>query len=160
MVGVGLFRHEDTIHAQGDISKDGVTKIVDAVGALGIVGIRGGGQISTQAQVPMRWIGHAHFDFESEGIEIVIIVRAGDGKRDGLDARQGRLKFHLPGRFVPVIHIRHVKQVEPHVADCPRRSTSSPFYSSSGLVKICDGKGRRKGSVGKIDLYTFFQPAE
>ena len=41
MVGVALFRHEDPIHAQGDISKDGVSKIVDAIGVPGIVGIGG-----------------------------------------------------------------------------------------------------------------------
>ena len=73
MVGVALFGHEDAIHAQGDISKDGVSKIVDAVGVPGIVGI-GVGQIGDQPIIPSRWIGQAYFDFESEGIGIVIIV--------------------------------------------------------------------------------------
>ena len=73
MVGVALLSHEDRIHAQGDISKDGVTKIVDAVGVSGIVGI-GVGQIGFQSCIPSRWIRQAHFDFESEGIGIVIIV--------------------------------------------------------------------------------------
>ena len=105
MVGVALFRHEDSIHAQGDISKDGVTEIVDAVRALGIVGIGGGGQIGTQSCIPSRWICQAHFDFESEGIGIVIIVEAWNGEGDGLDARQGGLKLHLPRGFVPIITI-------------------------------------------------------
>ena len=39
MVGVGLFSHEDAIHAHGDISKDGVTEIVDAVNMSAFVGI-------------------------------------------------------------------------------------------------------------------------
>ena len=73
MVGVALFSHEDTIHAQGHISKDGVTKIVDAVGVSGIVGI-GVRQIGFQSCIPIRRIRQAHFDFESEGIGIVIIV--------------------------------------------------------------------------------------
>ena len=68
-----LFSHEDPIHAHGDISKDGVTEIVDAVGVSGIVGI-GVGQIGFQSCIPSRWIRQAHFDFESEGIGIVIIV--------------------------------------------------------------------------------------
>ena len=108
MVGVALFRHEDSIHAQGDISKDGVTEIVDAVGISGIVGIRGI-EISLQAKIPSRWIRQAHFDFESERIGIVIIVGAWNGEGDGLDARQGGLKLHLPRGFVPIIHIGHVK---------------------------------------------------
>ena len=37
MVGVALFCHEDAIHAQGNISKDGVTEIVDAVDMSGII---------------------------------------------------------------------------------------------------------------------------
>ena len=137
-----------------------MTKIVDAVDVSGIVAIGVGIQFGFQAQVPIRWIGQAHFDFESERIEIVIIARAGNGKRDGLDTHQGGLKFHFPGYFVPVIHIGYVKQAERHAADCSRRSSSSPFYSSSGLVKICDVKSKRKELIGKIDLYTFFQPAE
>ena len=120
MVGVALFPHENAIHAQGDISEDGVPNIVDTVGALGIVGIGGGGQIRTQACIPSRWIRQAHFDFEPEGIGIVIIVGAGNGEGDGLDARQGGLKLHLPRGFVPIIHIGHVKQLERHDANCPR----------------------------------------
>ena len=74
MIGVALFgREDDAIHAQGDISKEGVTKIVDAVGVPGIVGI-GGSQIGFQSEIPIRGIGQAHFDFEPEGIGIVIIV--------------------------------------------------------------------------------------
>ena len=111
MVGVALFRHEDPIHAHGDISKDGLPKIVDAVGVSGIVGI-GDGQIGHQPIVPSCWICQAHFDFESEGIGIVIIVGAWNGEGDGLDACQGRLKLHLPRGFVPIIHIGHVKQTE------------------------------------------------
>ena len=130
MVGVALFGHEDSIHAQGDISKDGVTEIVDAVGVPGIVGI-GVGQIGLQSFIPSRWIGQAYFDFESEGIGIVIIVGARNGERDGLDARQGGLKLHLPRGFVPIIHIGHVKQLERHGADCPCGLTSPPFYTLS-----------------------------
>ena len=118
MVGVALFCHEDAIHAHGDISKDGVTEIVDAVGALGIVGIGVGGQIGTQSIVPSGRISQAYFDFEAERIGIVIIVRAWNGEGDGLDARQGGLKFHLPRGFVPIIHIGHVKQTERHDANC------------------------------------------
>ena len=131
MVGVALFRHEDPIHAQGDISKDGVSKIVDAVRALGIVGIRRCGQISAQPIIPSGWIGQTDFDFESEGIGIVIIVGARDGERDGLDTRQGGLKLHLPRGFVPIIHIGHVKQLERHDAVCPWGSTESSFYTFS-----------------------------
>ena len=131
MVGVALFCHEDSIHAQGDISKDGVTEIVDAVRALGIVGIGGTSQIGTQSCIPSRWICQAHFDFESEGIGIVIIFGAWNGEGDGLDARQGRLKFHFPRGFVPIIHIGHVKQLERHDAVCPRCSTASSFYTLS-----------------------------
>ena len=130
MVGVALFGHEDSIHAQGDISKDGVTEIVDAVGVPGIVGI-GVGQIGLQSFILSRWIGQAYFDFESEGIGIVIIVGARNGERDGLDARQGGLKLHLPRGFVPIIHIGHVKQLERHGADCPCGLTSPPFYTLS-----------------------------
>ena len=108
MVGVALFCHEDSIHAQGDISKDGVTEIVDAVGVSGIVGIRGV-EISLQAKIPSRWICQAHFDFESEGIGVVIIVGAWNGEGDGLDACQGGLKLHILRGFVPIIHIGHVK---------------------------------------------------
>ena len=130
MVGVALFGHEDAIHAQGHISKDGVTKIVDAVVVSGIVAI-GVGQIGFQSLIPSRRIGQAHFDLKPEFVEIVIVVRGRDGKRDGLYARQGRLKHHVPGRFVPVIHLGHIKQIERHDADCPRRLTACPFYTVS-----------------------------
>ena len=159
MVGVALFRHEDPIHAQGDISKDGVTEIVDAVGVSGIVGI-GVGQIGFQSCIPSRWIRQAHFDFESEGIGIVIIVGAWNGEGDGLDARQGGLKLHLPRGFVPIIHIGHVKQLERHDAVCPRCSTASSFYTFSHSVPIMDGMSGWKGAVRKIDLDAFFQLAE
>ena len=39
MVGITLFSHEDSIHAHVNISKDGVAKIVDALGVSGIVSI-------------------------------------------------------------------------------------------------------------------------
>ena len=130
MVGVALFGHEDAIHAQGHISKDGVTNIVHAVGVFGIVAI-GVSQIGFQYLIPSRRIRQAHFDLKSEFVEIVIIVRGRDGKRDGLYARQGGLKHHVPGRFVPVIHLGHIKQIERHDADCPRRLTACPFYRVS-----------------------------
>ena len=63
-----------------------MTEIVDAVGALGIVGIGDGGQIGTQSSIPSGRIGQAHFDFEAERIGIVIIVGAWNGKGDGLNA--------------------------------------------------------------------------
>ena len=56
MVGVALFGHEDYIHAHVKISKDGVTKIVDAVGVSGIVGI-GVGQDRFQSLIPSSRIG-------------------------------------------------------------------------------------------------------
>ena len=115
MVGVALFGHEDSIHAHVKISKDGVTKIVDAVGVSGIVGI-GVGQIGFQSLIPSRRIGETYFDLKSEFIKNVIIVRGRDGKRDGSRACQGGLKGHVPGGFVPVIHIRHIKQIELHDA--------------------------------------------
>ena len=130
MVGVALFGHEDAIHAQGHISKDGVTKIVDAVVVSGIVAI-GVGQIGFQSLIPSRRIGQVHFDLKPEFVEIVIVLRGRDGKRDGLYARQGRLKHHVPGGFVPVIHLGHIKQIERHDADCPRRLTACPFYTVS-----------------------------
>ena len=95
MVGVALFRHEDPIHAQGDISKDGVSKIVDAIHMSRFVAI-GDEQPCIQAGIPSGWIGQTDFDFESEGIGIVIIVGARNGERDGLDTCQGGLKLHLP----------------------------------------------------------------
>ena len=130
MVGVALFGHEDSIHAQGDISKDGVPKIVDAVDMSRFVGIRDE-QPCMQACVPSGWIGQADLDFEAEGIGIVIIVGARNGERDGLDTRQGGLKLHLPRGFVPIIHIGHVKQLERHATVCPWGLTSSPFYTFS-----------------------------
>ena len=51
MIGVALFGHEDAIHTHVDISKDGVGKIVDAVGVSGIVGI-GVSQIGFQSWIP------------------------------------------------------------------------------------------------------------
>ena len=88
MVGVALLCHEDTIHAHGDISKDGVPKIVDAVGVSGIVGIRVS-QIGHQPIVPSGRIRQAYFDFEAERIGIVIIVGAWNGEGDGLPVRAG-----------------------------------------------------------------------
>ena len=131
MVGIALFGHEDAIHAQGHISKDGEGKIVNAVGVSGIFGI-GNSQIGFQSLIPSRRIGQAHFDLKPGFVEIVVIVRGRDGKGDGLYSRQGGLKHHVPGRFVPVIHLRHIKQIERHDADCPRRLTACPFYSVSG----------------------------
>ena len=121
MVGVALFSH---------ISKDGVGKIVDAVGVSGIVAI-GVSQVGFQSLIPSRRICQAHFDLKPEFVEIVIIVLGRDGKRDGLYSRQGGLKHHVPGRFVPVIHLGHIKKIERHDADCPGRLTACPFYSVS-----------------------------
>ena len=100
MVGVALFCHEDAIHAHGNVSKDGVTEIVDAVDVSAFVGI-GNEQTSIQSCIPSGGIGQAHFDFEAERIGVVIIVGAWNGEGDGLDARQGGLKLHLPRGFVP-----------------------------------------------------------
>ena len=91
MVGVALLSHEDRIHAQGDISKDGVTKIVDAVGVSGIVSI-GNGQVGFQSLIPTRRICQTYFDLKTEFAEIVVIVRGRDGSR----ACQGGLKRHVP----------------------------------------------------------------
>ena len=159
MVGVALFCHEDPIHAQGDISKDGVGKIVDAVHMSRFVGI-GDEQPCMQACVPSGWIGQAHLDFEAEGIDVVIIIGARNGERNGLNPRQGRLKLHLPRGFVPIIHTGHVKQLERHAAVCPWGSTSSPFYTLSQSIPIMHGMGRGEGAMRKIDLDTFFQSAE
>ena len=87
-----------------------MTKIVDAVGVSGIVAI-GGGQIGFQSLITSRRIRQAHFDLKSEFVEIVIIVRGRDGKRDGLYAPQGGSKHHVPGRFIPVIHLGHIEQI-------------------------------------------------
>ena len=121
------------------ISKDGVTKIIDAVAVSGIVAI-GVGQISFQSLIPSRRIRQAYFDLKPEFVEIVIIVRGRDGKRDGLDAHQGGLKHHVPRRFVLAIHLGHIKQIERHDAHCPRCLTTSPFYSLSGhCPRHCSG---------------------
>ena len=50
MVSVALFGHEHPIHAYVNIAKDGVAKIVDAVGVSGIVGI-GVGQVGFQSLI-------------------------------------------------------------------------------------------------------------
>ena len=113
MIGVGLFGHEHPIHAQVDVSKDGVGKV--AVGVSGIVGI-GVGQIGFEALIPSRRIGQTDFDLKLEFVEIVIIVRGRDGKGDGSRPRQGGLKHHVPGGLVPVIHIGHIIQIERHDA--------------------------------------------
>ena len=102
------------------------------------------------------WIGQTDFDFESEGIGIVIIVGARDGERDGLDARQGGLKLHLPRGFVPIIHIGHVKQLERHDAVCPWGLTASSFYTFSQSVPIMHGMRGGKRAMSKIDLDAFF----
>ena len=115
MVGVALFDHEHPIHAYVNISKDGVAKSVDAVGVSGIVGI-GVGQVGFQSLIPSRRIDQTYFDLKSEFVEIVVIVRVRDGKRDGSRACQGGLKRHVLGAFVPVIHIGHIKQIEGHDA--------------------------------------------
>ena len=86
MVGIALFSHEDAIHAHGNISKDRVGKIVDAVGVSGIVSI-GIGQIGFQSLIPSSRIGQTYFDLETEFVEIIIIFRGRDGKRDGLYSR-------------------------------------------------------------------------
>ena len=91
MVGVALFGHEHPIHAHVNISKDGVTKIVDAVGVSGIVSI-GNGQVGFQSLIPTRRICQTYFDLKTEFAEIVVIVQGLDGSR----ACQGGLKRHVP----------------------------------------------------------------
>ena len=108
MVGVALFGHEDSIHGHVNVSKDGVAKIVNAVGVSDIVGIRKS-QIGLQSLIPSHRISQ-------ELVEIVVIVRGRDGKRDGSRACQGRLKRHVAGGYVPVIYIGHIKQIERHDA--------------------------------------------
>ena len=49
-------------------------------------------------------------------VEIVVIVRGRDGKRDRSRACQGGLKRYVLGGFVPLIHIGHIKQIERHNA--------------------------------------------
>ena len=95
MVGITLFSHEDSIHAHVDISKDGVAKIVDAICVSGIVGIAVG-QTGFQSWIPNCRIGQTYFDWKTEFIEIVIIVRGRDGKRDGSRVCQGGLKRYVP----------------------------------------------------------------
>ena len=73
-------------------------------------------QIGLQSLIPTRRIGQTYFDLKPEFVEIVIIIRGRDGKRDGSRPRQGGLKHHVPGGFVPVIHIGHIKQIERHDA--------------------------------------------
>ena len=107
-----------------------MTKIVDAVGVSGIVGIRVG-QIGFQSLILSRRISQAPLNLKPEFVEIAIIVRGRDAKRDGLYARQGGLKYHVAGRFVPVIRLGHIKQIERHDADCPRGLTACPFYTVS-----------------------------
>ena len=82
MVGVALFGHEHPIHAYVNVSKGGVAKIVDAVGVSGIVGI-GVGQVGFQSLTPSRGIGQTYFDLKSKFVEIIVIVRGRDGKRNG-----------------------------------------------------------------------------
>ena len=115
MVCITLFGHEHPIHAHVNISKDGVAKIVDAVGVSGIVGI-GNGQVGFQSLIPTHRIGQTYFDLKTEFVEIVTIVRGRDGKRDRSRPRQGGLKCHVLEGFVPVIHIRHIEQIERHDA--------------------------------------------
>ena len=73
MVGVALFGHEHLIHAHVNISKGGVTKIVDALGVSGIVSI-GNGQVGFQSLIPTRRICQTYFDLKTEFAEIVVIV--------------------------------------------------------------------------------------
>ena len=149
MIGVGLFGHGHPIHAQVDVSKDGVGKIVDAVGVSGIVGIRVG-QIGFEALIPSRRIGQTDFDLKSEFVEIVIIVRGRDGKGDGSRPRQGGLKHCVPGGLVPVIHIGHIKQLSDMmlVSDCQSGSTAVPFYSVSASGHGDHPFGVHPGGVG------------
>lgn len=95
MVRITLFGHEDPIHTHVNITEDGVGKIVDAVSVSGIVGI-GVAQVGFQSLIPSSKIGQTHFDLKAEYIQIVIIVRGGEGKCDGLHTSQGWLKHHVP----------------------------------------------------------------
>lgn len=94
MVCITLFGQEDPIHTHVNITKDSVGKIVDAVSVSGIVGI-GVRQVGFQSLIPSSRIGQTHFDLKAEFIQIVIIVRGGDGKRDGSCTHQGWLKRHV-----------------------------------------------------------------
>ena len=96
MVGITLFCHEHPIHTHVNILKDGVAKIVDAVGVSGIVGI-GVSQVGFfQSLIPTSRISQRYFDLKAEFFEIVIIVRGGAGKRDGPRSRQDGLKRPVP----------------------------------------------------------------
>ena len=95
MVGITLFGHELPIHPQVNISKDGVTKIVDTVGVSGIVAI-GVGHVAFQSLILSSRIGQTYFDLKTKFVEIVIVVRSRDGKRDGSRACQGGLKRLIP----------------------------------------------------------------
>ena len=77
---------QSDIHAKGHISKDGVSKIVDAVGVSRIVAI-GNCQVVFQSFIPSRRIRQAHFDLNPEFVEIVVIVQGRDGKGDKLYSR-------------------------------------------------------------------------
>ena len=61
----------------------------------GIVGI-GVGQTGFQYWIPSCRIGQMYFDLKTEFVEIVIIVRGRDGKRDGSRVYQGGLKRYVP----------------------------------------------------------------
>ena len=100
MVGITLFCHDHPIHTHVNILKDGVAKIVDAVGVSGIVGI-GVSQVGFQSLIPTSRISQTYFDLKAEFFEIVIIVRGGDGKRDGSRSRQDGLKRHVPSSWRP-----------------------------------------------------------
>ena len=95
MLRITLFAHEDTIHTHVNISKDGVGQIVDAIGVSGIVSI-GDGQVGFQSLIPSGRVSLTHFDLKAEFVQIVIIVRRWDGKRDGSRTRQSWLKGHIP----------------------------------------------------------------
>ena len=91
MVGITLFDHEHPIHAHVNISKDGVAKIVDAVGVSGIVGI-GNGQVGFQSLIPTHRIGQTYFDLKTEFVEIVTIVQSSASP-------SGRVEMPRPGRL-------------------------------------------------------------
>ena len=111
MVRVALFGHQHPIRAHGHVSKDGVGKIVDAIGVSGIVGI-GVGQIGLETFIPSSRVGQTHLDLKPQFVQMIVIVRGWDGRRDWLGACQGGLKRHLSGDFIAIIHIGDVKQIE------------------------------------------------
>ena len=129
MVRVALFRQQHSIRAHGDVSKDGVGKIVDAIGVSGIVGI-GVGQIGLQTFIPSGRVGQTHLDLKPQFVQIIVIVRGWDGKRDGLGARQGGLKRHLSGGFIAIIHIGYIKQIERHDGAAGDGRRPCPRYAS------------------------------